>query len=425
MSYTSSVFIFFVFAGLLVSAVLPARLRVPWLICLSLGWLASWSLAVPLIVSSLIVANWICIRKRKAWPFAVVSIALLFYFRLFESPLSVGSSFYVLILLAYAMDVIGRKSEEMTFGETFLLGSFFPLMMAGPVEKSDHFRRSLREGRISWDSVTDGLLVFALGFLKINLLSSPLRILADHILTEKGPVMLIAGSFVSILHLYISLSSFADMGRGVARMFGISVPPSFLPVFFARDPADFWERWNRTVASWFRDYLVFPSLLRWGRKVPANFIVFVAFVILGLWHGLEPQWLLFGIFNGLMVILGSTLRKKTSAPWVGRVLVIFLFLGNGLIYVAGRLINDPENGVADFLSSGTPAGYSLPALLISFGGFALVEWFQEAKKENDFFLHWPLIVKRIIAVALLLLWMGLVDHRAPVSPDTLPLYFEL
>lgn len=413
---------FFVLGGLLVFSVLPLKFRVWWLCALNFAWISSWSPVISLCVFLLIVTAWASAKKKIFSPVLILSLLFLFYFRLKEPELSLGSSFYVLILLGYTIDVATQKSEELLFGETLLLGSFFPLLMAGPVERADQFKKSLASWVTDWEKFFDGALIFSVGFLKVTFLIGPLGELARNLYAGNWAQVII-GALLSILELYVSLSSFADMGRGVARMFGISLVPSFLPVFFAKDPTDFWERWNRTVAQWFRDYLVFPSLLRWGRKIPQNLIVFGAFVILGLWHGFGQQWLLFGIFNGLMVIAGSWLRRKSGSSLPGRILVALLFLGNSVLYSMVDIIGSHE-GRSAFLTGLRGTEISVTTVL-SFTLFICLEGFREKFHDIDFYLRMKPWMKRGLVILLFLLWVTLVDHRSPVSSTALPLYFEL
>ena len=413
MSYTSTNFILCVLAAVLVAGLLPIRGRVLWLSFLSLGWLASWHPYLPGVFLVFFLTQQYCLHRRLLWPLVLVSSLALVFVRLRFPQLSLGSSFYVLILLGLTMDVLHKRTAPLSLGEAFLLGSFFPLLMAGPVERAEHFRHSLQQGKLGWGAFCEGVLIFSLGFLKLHFLQSPLEDLGENYLKTSGALNLILGSLLSMAGLYVTLSSFADMGRGVARMFGIEVVSSFRPVIYSQDPVDFWERWNRTVASWFRDYLVFPSLLRWGRKCPGWFITFMAFLVLGLWHGVALRWLFFGAFNGVLVTLASYLRKKTRHPLPGRLLFLALFLGNGLLTFVGEVAP----------GSSPASGVSLPvtALLI----FLAIEGLQEKFQDNDFFLRLPPLVKQLLAVFLFLLWIFLIDHRQPFTGTVLPLYFEL
>lgn len=417
MAYTSSTFIFLVLSGLLVAAYLPLRLRIYWMIALSLGWFATWNVYFPLVIVPLIFTHHICGIKKQVWPAVFVTLSAFVLFRTLESSLAVGCSFYLLILLGYTIDVSNRKSEILNWNESLLMGTFFPLMMSGPVVRSNSFASSLRESRMSWESLTDGCLVFSVGFLKFIFFSEVFTVLSGYWRYNEGWTAILASSFFATLRLYLSLSSFADMGRGIARAFGIIVTPSFVPIFFAKDPSDFWERWNRTVAGWFRDYLVIPSLLKWGRKIPAQFILLFAFVILGIWHGFEIQWIIFGVFNGLMVILGSALRKRLGDHFLGRILVLLLILGNGLIQIGRDIL---ERNQTRFISPEIDTFFYVALIL-----FFILEWMQEKKGENDFFLHWKPGYKKAIAITLFLLWIFLADHREPLNPETLPLYFDL
>ncbi len=425
MAYTSSSFIILLLSGLLVFAFLSARAKIPALILMSLAWFSTWNIFIPLFLVPLILIHHYCALKGKIWPAAVISLITLCFLRLEEASLVVGSSFYLLILMAYTIDVVRRKSPALKLDEAILLGSFFPMMMAGPVERSETFSSEIKKSQVTWGTVVDGTLIFSMGFLKVYFLHRPLLDLSAHYAKQDHFWQSCLATLIATLGVYVSLTGFSDMGRGIARAFGIILQPSFRPVIFARDPSDFWERWNRTVAGWFREYLVFPSLLKWGRKIPANLILFGAFVLLGLWHGFEILWLLFGIFNGLMVIMGSAIRKRWSENFSGRILVFLMLMGNGLYHVFD-LIFHADNGhwlrnlqQAERLNHISYLFYG--SILVLF----LVDWMQEKTGENDFFLKWPVSVKRTLAIILFFLWVLLIDHRTAPSNDSLPIYFNL
>ncbi|MES2528001.1 MAG: MBOAT family O-acyltransferase [Bdellovibrionota bacterium] len=425
MAYTSSSFIILLLSGLLVFAFLPSRAKNPALILMSLAWFSTWNIYLPLVLIPVIVIHHYCALKRKIWPAVAISILVLILLRFEGTSLVVGSSFYLLILLAYTLDVARGKSSSLTVEESLLLGSFFPMMMAGPVVRSETFLSRIKNAKVSWESMVDGALVFSLGFLKVQFLHQTLQDLSYHYARQENFLLICSSTLIATLGVYVSLSGFADMGRGIARAFGIVLEDAFRPVIFAKDPSDFWERWNRTVAGWFRDYLVFPSLLRWGRKVPAQIILFGAFVLLGLWHGFEILWLLFGVFNGLMVVAGSAIRKKWGEHFSGRVLVVFLLMGNGLIHVFDEVFHQGEHHWLEKLQQAERLGNISLLFYVGIILLIVVDWFQEKSGENDFYLKWPVSVKRTIAIVLFLLWVLMVDHRAPPPQDGLPLYFNL
>ncbi len=425
MAYTSSSFIILLLSGLLVFAFLPSRAKVPSLILMSLGWFSTWNIYIPLFLIPIILIHHYSAVKGKIWPAALVSLIVLCLLRLEGSSLVVGSSFYLLILLAYAMDVARGKSSPLRVEESLLLGSFFPMMMAGPVVRSESFSSEIKNSRVSWETIVDGTLIFSLGFLKVKFLHQTLQDLSYHYARQENFIEVCFATLIATVGVYVSLSGFADMGRGIARAFGIVLEDSFRPVIFAKDPSDFWERWNRTVAGWFRDYLVFPSLLKWGRKVPAQVILFGAFVLLGLWHGFEILWLLFGVFNGVMVVAGSAIRKKWGEHFSGRILVILLLMGNGLIHVFDEVFHVENGQWLEKLQQAERLGNISLFFYVGIVLLFIVDWFQESSGVNDFYLRWPVSVKRTVALVLFLLWIFLIDHRAPPAQDGLPLYFNL
>jgi len=121
------------------------------------------------------------------------------------------------------------------------------------------------------------------------------------------------------------------MGRGIARCFGIELEINFRSIFYAKNPNDYWLRWNITLGTWIRDYISFPMMLNWGRKINQNILMIFSFILVGLWHGVAWNWLWFGIFNGLMVVGFNWINKKYSFGFIGRLMSWLIIVGNGLL----------------------------------------------------------------------------------------------
>jgi hypothetical protein len=248
-----------------------------------------------------------------------------------------------------------------------------------------------------------------------------LKSLFDNFMFESGSLYcLIMIGFLGTFNIYMELSGYATMGRGVARAFGLDVPLSFRPIYYSKTPADFWSRWNITLGTWIRDYFTFPMMLKFGRKIHPNLLVIFAFIIVGIWHSVELKWILFGLFNGLMIV-GFNL-----VPRLGRVLALIIILGNGLILAEPNLTGfeflKVERLEGFFLNS----TFGIVSVLFLIATF-LIELVEEKKKDQDWFLRFPLKGKLVVSVLLLILffWSLEADVLTQQTGIQLPVYFKL
>lgn len=403
MSYTSPLFVFFVSFSVLGQMLLPLRLRLLWTIIMSLLWFASWHPFLPVFLVILVIVDDYLIGKKLPTLMVLTNLTCLILLRTTAFLPSLGSSFYLLTLTAISL---GNLRSRLTFRETLCISTFFPLMMAGPV------MREMPSPDVSRKKILDGFLIFASGLLKYHFLVLPLTGM-----NEAFDSFLWQG-FILTVQIYLTLSSFSDAGRGVALMLGFEVPPAFRPVIYAKNPSDFWSRWNWTVAGWFRDFCLLPALLRWGRTVPRPLILLLGFILLGLWHGLEIHWIIFGIFNALMILLWNRFQ------FAGRMLAILTLFGNGYIQLMGLTKSADPVWLRELLRQNWWQEFGpgfIPAILV----FLIYEFFQERFSQNDFFLRLSVKWKTALAIFLLIFWLWATDFPVPQAPDLLPLYFTL
>lgn len=139
--------------------------------------------------------------------------------------------------------------------------------------------------------------------------------------------------------VYADFSGYTDMGRGIAKLFGIDLSISFRPFIFAKSPTDFWRRWHITLATWFRDYVVLAiAKTKSHSALRTNLAILISFFLMGAWHGLQFNWLVFGAFHGLAVVVE---RNTKNLGWpMPAFLRHFLMLG---FFIISGLLHFSEN----------------------------------------------------------------------------------
>ena len=235
--------------------------------------------------------------------------------------LPVGISFYTFQTLSYTIDVYrGVTPVERHFGIFALYVSFFPQLVAGPIERSNHLLPQLRRvTRVEYLRFTSGLRLILWGLFKKVVVADLVAPVVDSVYAApeaySGPMLALA-TFFFALQIYCDFSGYTDMAIGVARILGFDLLTNFRQPYFSTSIREFWQRWHITLSTWFRDYVYKPmggSRVRRGRHF---FNLLFTFTVSGLWHGAGWTFVIWGLLHGLYLlssILSEGLRDRTRA----------------------------------------------------------------------------------------------------------------
>lgn len=236
----------------------------------------------------------------------------------FDVLLPVGISFYTFQALSYTMDVYrGDLKAEKHFGRYALFVSFFPQLVAGPIERSNQLLPQFYEKYdFDYDRVRDGLLLMLWGFFKKIVIADRLAVLVNTVYnnpTDYQGLPLIIATIFFAFQIYCDFSSYSDIAIGAARVMGYELMNNFNRPYFSKSIAEFWRRWHISLSTWFRDYLYFPMggsrVSQWKRY--RN--ILVVFLVSGLWHGASWNFVIWGALHGIYQIIGmisQPLRDK-------------------------------------------------------------------------------------------------------------------
>lgn len=242
--------------------------------------------------------------------------------------LPVGISFYTFHGLSYVVDIYKRQIDaERDIIDYALFVSFFPLLVAGPIERATHLLPQLKRARtFDPSSAVDGLRQIIWGLFKKVVIADNCAEFANHIFghsaDQPGSTLLLGAIFFAF-QIYADFSGYSDIALGTARLFGIELLRNFAFPYFSRDIAEFWRRWHISLSSWFRDYLYIPlggSRGGTGAKVRNTFIIFL---VSGFWHGANWTFLAWGLLNALYflpLLLSSRNRENLGTVAEGRLL---------------------------------------------------------------------------------------------------------
>ncbi len=267
--------------------------------------------------------------------------------------LPIGLSFHTFQAMSYTLEVYkGKQTAIKHFGVYSLYVMFFPQLVAGPIERPQalfpqfHFNYQL-----NWPSISSGFRLIILGLFKKIVIADHLNPMVANIFDNPQNAFGISvylGFVFFILQVYCDFSGYSDMARGSAKLFGIELMENFKQPFFANSLTTFWAKWHISLMNWFRDYIMFP-LVKKGHNWQLVFLL--VFLLSGFWHGANWTFVLWGAFNGLMVIYTKStykLRKdfldkmgfakaKPLRSFIQSLCVFHIFAFSGLFFRAKNL----------------------------------------------------------------------------------------
>lgn len=311
--------------------------------------------------------------------------------------LPVGISFYTFQTLSYTLDIYKKKLEPTTNFISFAaFVSFFPQLVAGPIERASHLLPQFFNKRVfNYDQATDGLRQMLWGLFKKIVIADNCAVFANEIFNnspEYNGVSLVLGALFFTFQIYGDFSGYSDIAIGVSRLFGFDLMQNFAYPYFSRDIAEFWRRWHISLSTWFRDYVYIPlggSRVNSVKKVRNIFIIFI---VSGFWHGANWTFIIWGFINAcyfLPLLLNDKNRINTDIVAKGKLIPSFselvaitstfiltlfawvFFRANNLSHAVSYIMGIFSN-FHTYLDISNYTAYSWLFLLITF--FIGVEW---------------------------------------------------
>ena len=298
--------------------------------------------------------------------FFLESIGSLFSLQLpgLNVALPIGISFYTFQILSYVIDVYhGRTAAQKNLLALATYITMFPQLVAGPIVRYETVRDELRDRRVTLDDFTEGLSRFFFGLGKKVLIANQMALAADAVFDAAAvpPAgALWIGALCYTMQIYYDFSGYSDMAIGMGRMFGFHFMENFNYPYIADSVTDFWRRWHISLSVWFREYVYIPL---GGNRCSAARHVFnmlVVWLLTGLWHGAAWNFVLWGLYYGLLLILEKHVLGRVIArvPKVLRRIITFLLALLG--WVLFRIDSLPAlgsflSGLFSFRFSGTGA----------------------------------------------------------------------
>lgn len=269
-----------------------------------------------------------------------------FHLQLLSNPfdvlLPVGISFYTFQALGYTMDVYrGKVPAEKNFLKYALFVSFFPQLVAGPIERTENLLGQLHamEEKKLWDyeKIVSGFCLMVWGMFQKMVIADRCGIFVDAVhenLFAAGMVETVAAAILFSIQIYCDFAGYSAIAIGAARVMGFELMENFNTPYFSTSIADFWRRWHVSLSSWFRDYVYIPLGGNRCSKIKKYRNLMITFLCSGLWHGASWTFVLWGGIHGLYQILGDLLkpvRRKLTKAFHVKTQVLSFRLGQILI----------------------------------------------------------------------------------------------
>ena len=273
-------------------------------------------------------------KRKLLWMIisVVASLSVLFFFKYYnfvagtiggffgadltlQLVLPVGISFYTFQTLSYSIDVFrGNIKAEHNFFYYALFVSFFPQLVAGPIERPDNLLPQLKaEHKFNSSDLYIGAKRMLAGFFKKIVVADTAAIYVNAVYNkpgETGGLAIIIATVLFAVQIYCDFSGYTDIAIGCARIMGYRLMQNFNRPYSAQNIRDFWARWHISLSSWFKDYLYIP--LGGNKKGYKRQLInlFIVFMVSGLWHGAEWTFILWGLLHGIYRVVGELTYKK-------------------------------------------------------------------------------------------------------------------
>ena len=372
MIFHSVDFVLFLFTVLTLFWLLPQKTKNLFLLCSSYffyGYVHPWFI---ILIAASTLANYfygICIEKHNSkkiiflYLSIITNLTILGFFKYYNffidniTPLfkilslpttdltlqiflPIGISFYTFQSLGYTIDVYRKKIAPCNNIINFsLYVSFFPQLVAGPIERASRILPQIERNKIfQLKQASDALLLIIWGYFKKLVIADNVGVIVDKIFSSNisSFYLLWVGVIGFTVQIFADYSAYTDIARGVAKLFGIELVKNFKAPYLAKSPSDFWKRWHISLSSWIKDYLYVP--LGGSRVNNGRFVlnVFITMGLCGLWHGASWNFVLWGLYHALLIVLyrfiGALLPQKLTdlkSLLPAKIILMFAFTCTG------------------------------------------------------------------------------------------------
>lgn len=363
------------------------------------------------------------------------------HFTTLQLILPVGISFYTFHGLSYVIDIYNdRIKPERNFINYSVFVCFFPLLVAGPIERATHLLPQIKKNRdFDYTKAVDGLRQILWGLFKKVVIADNCATVVNSIFNDtshQSGSNLVLGAILFAFQIYGDFSGYSDIALGTARLLGIELLRNFGFPYFSRDIAEFWRRWHISLTTWFRDYLYIPLGGSRGTKWMSVKNTFIIFLVSGFWHGANWTFILWGAFHAALfmplLIVGRN-RIHTNTVAEGKLLptlrelaqmtITFSSVVLGWIFFRATSIHEAFvylSGIFNYSFFSLPT-HKITTLSVCIVILISTEWMQRTQKHGLAYLECRIRYRFVRWVVYLLIIMSIIQFGG--SSDTF-IYFQ-
>ncbi len=293
-------------------------------------------------------------RKAVLIVSIVFNLGMLFFFKYFgfftgnrfgTIALPIGISFFTFQIMSYTIDVyLGNVEAQFNVAKLGLYISLFPQLIAGPIVRYIDVAKELDDRTCTLDATFRGVVRFSMGLAKKVILSNTVALLTDTIFELDLSLLPMAtawlGAISYMMQIYFDFSGYSDMAIGIGDMLGFHFPENFNYPYISSSVQEFWRRWHMTLSTWFRDYLYIPLGGNRKGKVRTYINLLIVFACTGFWHGASWNFLVWGLYHGLFLVIERLGFKKVLEKlpkFVGRIYTLFVVIIGWVFFRAETL----------------------------------------------------------------------------------------
>lgn len=364
MLFNSIDFLIFFPVVVLIYWLVPKKMRYLWLLVASYYFYMGWNAQYAILIAISTIVTYLCgmgievLRKQRGKEYAfgckcivafgfASNLCILFFYKYFyfflenynailryfqikpvtsslKVLLPVGISFYTFQALGYIVDVYrGEINAEKNLFKYALFVSFFPQLVAGPIERSKNLLEQIREipnrRTFEYYRIVNGLIVMLYGYFLKLVIADRISVVVDYVFNQYyclGAFELIIGAIGFAIQIYCDFGSYSLIAIGAAQVLGFTLMENFNTPYFAISIKDFWRRWHISLSTWFRDYLYIPLGGNKCGKMRKYLNIMITFLVSGLWHGAEWTYVIWGGIHGIYQVIGDLImpiKKRVNA----------------------------------------------------------------------------------------------------------------
>lgn len=417
MLFNSFEFVVFLLVTLILFGFSPKKMRWVTLLVASYFFYMSWHWKYIFLIVLSTIVDFFCARfiyrsdsrnfRRMMLCISLfMNLSLLFFFKYYEFFISsvlnisidsssslyfdfllpVGISFYTFQTMSYTIDVYqGNQEVENNLGRFALFVTYFPQLVAGPIERAADLLHQLRDGlSLKKENFLPAMEKITWGLFKKIVIADRVALVVDPVYSnhsEYGAPVLVLASVLFAIQIYCDFSGYSDMAIGISRLFNVKLSKNFDTPYFSRSITEFWRRWHITLSSWFRDYVYIPLGGNRTLKWRWYYNILITFLVSGIWHGANWTFVVWGLFHGFLITMESATTKFSLTTWIKVPLTFCLVTLGWVVFradnlnIAWEIINSIftlEIGSAGTREQLITTGISKLDLIVSFAAILLM-----------------------------------------------------